>query len=282
MKNHYNKRPIIGYSGKNSLLAKSFIKEYNKKFKFKCYSNNIQNNSKLIKWFKQNSDINIFINFAAITSPIYCNNNKNEALLTNFKSVVNILNIIKTNNLKNFNYFLTISTSHVFKKSFKNLKETSIKKPSNFYGITKLNLEKFILQNSKKFQFKIGIARVFNYYNYGKKKGFFINDIIDKLNNNDQIIHFNNINTYRDFISMKNINTALYKMISLKLVNDFNICSGQKIYLPNIINILNKKFKNKKIIFDKKKLPGLVGSNIKLKSKGWKIKKNNFINDLLK
>ena len=264
MKNHYNKRPIIGYSGKNSLLAKSFIKEYNKKFKFKCYSNNIQNNSKLIKWFKQNSDINIFINFAAITSPIYCNNNKNEALLTNFKSVVNILNIIKTNNLKNFNYFLTISTSHVFKKSFKKLKETSIKKPSNFYGITKLNLEKFILQNSKKFQFKIGIARVFNYYNYGKKKGFFINDIIDKLNNNDQIIHFNNINTYRDFISMKNINTALYKMISLKLANDFNICSGQKIYLPNIINILNKKFKNKKIIFDKKKLPGLVGSNIKL------------------
>ena len=282
MKNHYNKRPIIGYSGKNSLLAKSFIKEYNKKFKFKCYSNNIQNNSKLIKWFKQNSDINIFINFAAITSPIYCNNNKNEAHLTNFKSVVNILNIIKTNNLKNFNYFLTISTSHVFKKSFKKLKETSIKKPSNFYGITKLNLEKFILQNSKKFQFKIGIARVFNYYNYGKKKGFFINDIIDKLNNNDQIIRFNNINTYRDFISMKNINTALYKMISLKLVNDFNICSGQKIYLPNIINILNKKFKNKKIIFDKKKLPGLVGSNIKLKRKGWKIKKNNFINDLLK
>ena len=282
MKNHFNKRPIIGYTGKNSLLAKSFIKDYNNKFKFKCYSNNIQDNSKLIKWFKKNSDINIFINFAAITSPIYCNNNKNEALLTNFKSVVNILNIIKTNKLKNFNYFLTISSSHVFKRSFKKLKETSIKKPSNFYGITKLNLEKFILQNSKKFQFKIGIARVFNYYNYGKKKGFFINDIIDKLNNNDQIIHFNNINTYRDFISMKNINTALYKMISLKLVNDFNICSGQKIYLPNIINILNKKFKNKKIIFDKKKLPGLVGSNIKLKSKGWKIKKNNFINDLLK
>ena len=282
MKNHYNKRPIIGYTGKNSLLAKSFIKDYNHKFKFKCYSNNIQDSTKLIKWFKKNLDINIFINFAAITSPIYCNNNKNEAILTNFKSVVNILNIIKTNKLKNFDYFLTISSSHVFKKSFNKLNENSIKKPSNFYGITKLNLEKFILQNSKKFEFKIGIARVFNYYNHGKKKGFLINDIIDKLNNNDQIIHFNNINTYRDFISMKNINSALYKMISLKLANDFNICSGQKIYLPSIINILNEKFKNKKIIFDKKKLPGLIGSNIKLKKKGWKIKKNNFINDLLK
>ena len=282
MKNHYHKRLIIGYTGKNSVLAKSFIKDYNYKFKFKCYSNNIKDNFKLTKWFKKNSDINIFINFAAITSPIYCNNNKDEALLTNFKSVVNILNIIQTNKLKNFNYFLTISSSHVFKKSFKKLNENSAKKPSNFYGVTKLNLEKFILQNSKKFQFKIGIARIFNYYNYGEKKGFFINDIIDKLNNSNQIIHFNNINTYRDFISMKNINTALYKMISLKLTNDFNICSGQKIYLPNIIDILNKKFKNKKIIFDKKKLPGIIGSNIKLKRKGWKIKKDNFLNDLLK
>ena len=282
MKNHYNKRPIIGYTGKNSLLAKSFIKDYNHKFIFKCYAGNINHNTKLVKWFKNNLDINIFINFAAITSSIYCNKNKDEALLTNFKSVVNILNIIQNNDLNNFNYFLTLSSSHVFKKSFNKLNEKSIKKPSNFYGLTKLKLENYILRNSNKFRFKIGIARIFNYYNHGKKKGFFINDIIDKLKNSDRIIQFNNTNTYRDFISMKNINTALYKLISLRLANDFNICSGQKIYLPSIIDLLNKRFKNKKIIFDKKRLPGLIGSNIKLKRKGWKIKKNNFLNELFK
>ena len=282
MKNHYNKSPIIGYTGKNSLLAKSFIKDYNHKFIFKCYSGNINHHTKLVKWFKNNLDINIFINFAAITSPFYCNKNKDEALLTNFKSVVNILNIIQNSDLNDFNYFLTLSSSHVFKKSFNKLNEKSIKKPSNFYGLTKLKLENYILRNSKKFRFKIGIARIFNYYNHGKKRGFFINDIIDKLKNSDRIIQFNNTNTYRDFISMKNINTALYKLISLRLANDFNICSGQKIYLPNIIDVLNKKFKNKKIIFDKKRLPGLIGSNIKLKRKGWKIKKNNFLNELFK
>ena len=282
MKNHYYKRLIIGYTGKNSVLAKSFIKDYNHKFIFKCYSGNINHHSKLVKWFKNNLDINIFINFAAITSPIYCNKNKDEALLTNFKSVVNILNIIQNNDLKDFNYFLALSSSHVFKKSFNKLNEKSIKKPSNFYGLTKLKLENYILRNSNKFKFKIGIARIFNYYNYGKKKGFFINDIIDKLKNSDRIIQFDNTNTYRDFISMKNINTAIFKMISLRLANDINICSGKKIYLPSIINALNKKFKNKKIIFDKKRLPGLIGSNIKLKRKGWKIKKNNFLNELFK
>ena len=282
MKNHYNKKLIIGYIGKKSVLANSFLNDYKHKFIFRCYSKNINDHSKLVKWFKKNSDINIFINFAAITSPIYCYKNKDEALLTNFRSVVNILNIIQTSNLKNFNYFLTLSSSHVFKKSFNKLNEKSIKKPSNFYGLTKLKLENYILKNSNKFKFKIGIARIFNYYNHGFKKGFFINDIINKLNNRDSVIYFNNTNTYRDFISMKNINTALFKMISLKLVNDFNICSGQKVYLPKIIDILNRKFKNKKIIFDKQRLPDLIGSNIKLKRKGWKIKKNNFFYDILK
>ena len=82
--------------------------------------------------------------------------------------------------------------------------------------------------------------------------------------------------------TVKDINTALFKMINLRLTKDFNICSGQKIYLPNIIKLLNKKYKNKKIILDKKILHGLVGSNSKLKRKGWRFNKKSFLNDLLK
>ena len=44
---------------------------------------------------------------------------------------------------------------------------------------------------------------------------------------------------------MKDINTALFKMINLRLINDYNICSGEKIYLPDIINHLNR-LKSKK------------------------------------
>ena len=282
MKNHLNKKIIIGYIGKKSVLAKSFIKNYNYKFIFKAYSGDINEYDKLVSWFKKNSNINIFINFAAITSPAYCEKYKEKSLKTNFKSAVKLLNIVKNSDMKNFDYFLCLSSSHVFEKSFIKLKEESLKKPSNYYGLTKLNLENYILNNSINFKFKIGIARIFNYYNNGYKKGFFINDIIEKLKNKDQIINFKNINTYRDFVSMKDINTALLKMINLRLTKDFNVCSGQKIYLPNIIKILNKKFKNKKIILDKKKLPGLIGSNTKLKRKGWRIKEKKFINDLLK
>ena len=79
---------------------------------------------------------------------------------------------------------------------------------------------------------------------------------------------------------MTDINKALLKMINLKLKNDFNIFYINKIYLQNIINNLNKKFKKKIIFSNNKKNLNLIGSNLKLKKKGWKITKKNFLNDL--
>jgi nucleoside-diphosphate-sugar epimerase len=282
LKNHSNKKITIGYIGKKSVLAKSFINNYKKLFIFKAFKGDIRESRKLEIWLKKNKDINIFINFAAITSSSICQKFKKTALDVNYKSAVKLLDLLNKVKMNNFIYFLSLSTSHVFKKSNFKLTENSEKKPSTYYGFTKNTLEKYILKNQNNYTFKIGIARIFNYYNKGLKKGFFINDIVEKLKNRKMFIEFKDINTYRDFISMDDINTALLKMINLKLVNDYNICSGKKIYLPKIVNFLNKKFKNKIISFEKKFTYGLIGSNIKLKRKGWKIKNKDFLNGLLK
>jgi len=283
LKNHLSKKKlVIAYIGIKSVLAKSFVKSYYKNFILKSFSGDIRNHKKIDSWLRKNTDINIFINFAAITSPLICEKNKKKTSDVNFKSVIKLLNLFNSIKMNNFSYFLSLSTSHVFKKSHFKLKENSTKKPTNYYGTSKLALENYILKNQKEFKFKIGIARIFNYYNKGFKKGFFINDIIEKLKNNKKIISFTNVNSYRDFITMEDINSALFKMIKLQLINDYNICSGRKIYLPDIINHLNKKIKNKTIIFDKKISGNIIGSNAKLKQKGWKIKNKNFLNDQLK
>ena len=281
MKNHLNKKVVVGYIGKKSVLAKSFIDNYKRKFVFKVYEGDIRDYKKINSWLNINTDINIFINFAAITSVNSNEKFKKKSFDINYKSVVQLLDAINLIKMNNFYYFLNLSTSHVFKKSQYKLTEQSKKKPSNYYGLTKNNLEKYILKNQSKYKFKIGIARIFNYYNKGLKKGYFINDMIDKLTSSKKVIKFTNINSYRDFISMEDINTAILKMINLCLINDYNICSGKKIYLPNIINYLNKKLKNKTIIFDNKSSGNIVGSNIKLKRHGWKIKHKNFLNELL-
>ena len=280
MKNLLNKKLIVAYIGKNSFLANQFRKKYKNKFTFKLVNFDIRKKKEIHKWLLENSDINIFINFAGITSVKECAKNKKKSFNVNYKAVVNLLNLINKSNLRNFRYFLNLSSSHVFKPSRLKLKENSIKKPQNYYGKTKLFLEKFILKNNKNFFFTIGIARIFNYYNKNSKKKYFINDIKKILANNKEKIYFKKISTFRDFISIHNINTALYKMIQLNLKGDFNICSGKKIYLPDIVNFLNNKIKNKILIFDNKKSNGIVGSNFKLRNKGWIYNKKDLFKEL--
>ena len=280
MKNHLNKKKmIVGIIGAKSALSKEFIQFYKKKFKIRVFRGDITNQKQIVLWLKKHFNLNVIINFAAITSKEDCQRNKKKAMNVNCKSVIKLLHIINNIKLKKFKYFLSISSSHVFKPSNYILKENSLKKPENYYGFTKLSLEKFILENQKKFYFRIGIARIFNFFIKNSKKNFFINDVIKKLKNKSNVLRFSNVCTYRDYISIYDINTALYKMVNLKLKNDYNICSNKKTYLPDIIKKLNAKIKNKKIIFDKDRSENIVGSNFKLRNKGWSIKKE-FINEI--
>ena len=133
-------------------------------------------------------------------------------------------------------------------------------------------MEDYVLLHQQNYYFKIGIARIFNFYNKLSTKSFFINDVIKRLNSNKKTQLFNQTNTYRDFLNISDINSALYLMILNNLNNDYNICSGNGVNLQSIVKILAKN-KNVKIIFDKKKSKHLVGSNLKLKKFGWRVKK---------
>lgn len=280
MKNHLNNKLVIGYIGYRSTLAKAFKKQFKKKINFKIYYGDITKQKDIKNWLIKNKDISILVNFAAISSVVNCERKKKRALMVNSTAVINLLNIINKLRLPKFEYFLAISSSHVFKKSNYKLKENSIKKPTNYYGFTKLSMEKFILNNYKRFFFKIGIARIFNYYIKYSKKSFFINDILHKFKKKDKILKFKNTNTLRDYISINDINTAIFKMIDLKLAKDFNICSGKKTNLNDIIKKIHKKYNNKKIFFSNKRVGSLVGSNNKLKNNRWKISNYNVLDDL--
>ena len=66
------KKKIVGYFGYESVLAKSFIKAYSKKFIFKKFTRDIRNLKEIDFWLKKNNKIEILINFAAITSVKKC------------------------------------------------------------------------------------------------------------------------------------------------------------------------------------------------------------------
>ena len=260
---------LIGISGHKSVLCKAFVNKFKKKYVYTFYKGRIENKNKFNNWLIRNNKINYFINFAAITSVSECEKNKKKAMNINYKANVTIINCLNQSILKNFNYFLYISSSHVYKPSFKFLHEKSQRIPSNYYGLTKKKFEDYIEKFKTKFNFNIGIARIFNFYSPKKIKGFFINDIILKSRKSKKLT-LGSINTCRDYIDIDDIVKALDLMISKKLSSSFNICSGIKY---NLLHIVQKITKSKKIYleYEKNYKKGIFGNNRKIIQHGWKI-----------
>jgi nucleoside-diphosphate-sugar epimerase len=258
----------VGITGGSGLLGSHFYQKFKKKFKIFRYPYRIENFKKMNSWIIKNQ-FHYFIHFAAIT--------KNESnkfykslKLINVDSSINILDSLNSNN-DNIKMFLFISSSHVYGYSNKSIKENKIRRPMNVYGKSKKTVEDHILKNKKKYNFKIGIARVFNTTGKRQKKGNFVPDMLTKIKNSNYI---NNINQYRDFIHIDDVSKSLYLILDKHFTKPINISSGKKINLIKICKLLNKFTVNKKLYFDSERGENIFGNNKLLRKLGLKNFKN--------
>jgi len=263
----------VGVTGGTGLLGSSFINKFKKKYIIINYKGRIENKNLFKKWVMSNK-FDFFIHFAAVTRKNKLSNKKIK--LVNTTSSINIIKFLNNYN-KELKYFLFISSSHVYGYSKNAILESKYRNPKSYYGLSKKKVEDFIINNRKKFVFKIGIARIFNFTGLGQRAGYFVTDIINKLKNNNLV---NDINQFRDFIHIDDLIDSLNLLIKKKYDKPINICSGNKINLIKICNIINLIFYKKKILYNKKRGPDLYGNNKLLRSLGKKKFKN--IYDILK
>ena len=95
----------------------------------------------------------------------------------------------------------------------------------------------------------------------------------------NKINKIENVNHYRDFLTTKDIVNAILLLEKKKKTGIFNIGSGQKLHLVDIINHLNK-FTKKNIQISKNLEKTYLIANIsKLRKIGWK-QKYNFLSHL--
>ena len=151
--------------------------DYNFIFKNK-YQLDISNFSLLKNEIKENK-IDTIINCAAFTDVDQAEKNKKIANLINNLSVENLANICRTENVQ----LIHISTDYVFdgKKKYPYV-EDDITNPVNFYGFSKLEGEKRILENKLK-----NSAIIRTSWLYSDKKNNFVRKILNKINNNQEL-----------------------------------------------------------------------------------------------
>ena len=270
-------KEIIGITGSSGALGSHFIKLYKSKFNFRIFKYKIENKNEFKSWLKKNCDIKIFIHLAAISSIKETNRKIKKTYNINTFATIYLIKELNKAKLKKFKYFLFSSSSHVYKPSFKKLSENSIRKPETVYGKSKKKVEDYIYKNRKKINFKIGVARIFNFYSRNHGKGFFIQDIKKKLRLNRKILKINKINTPRDYIDLTQLCEILLFLINKKISKVINIGSGKQLNLINLVKKIKDKYKFKtKLELENKKYPGLFADINLLRKIGYKKKMKKF------
>ena len=270
-------KKIVLITGKKGVLGSYFHKKYKKKYRIIHLPYRLEKFDKIEKWVK-NKNFHFFIHFAAITSKT--NKNFNKINLINKEVPINLINLFQKKFIKNFKYFLFISSSHVYGFHKKKILESDKRKPFNKYGNSKKNVEDFIIKNKKKFYFKIGIARIFNFTSNKQNYGHFVPDMYSKIKNRKNLI---NLNINRDFIHIDDVTRSLELMIKKQIDEPINICSGKKINLISLTKKLNLMTFNRDLKFinsKKKNNQDIYGNNNLLKKLG--IKKFKNLNIILK
>jgi len=272
-------KKIVGITGSKGALGSQFVKKYKSRLNFKIYKGRIENIKKFTLWLKKNSNIQYFIHLAAISSISQTRKNSKKTYKINSSTSIEIIKKLNKAKLKNLEYFLFSSSSHVYKPSLKSLSENSIRKPFTIYGRSKKKVEDFIFKNHNKIKFKIGVVRIFNFYSKKHGAGFFIQDIKKQLKLNKKILRIKRINTNRDYINLSQLCEILFFILNKKIPKIINIGSGNRMNLINLIKKIKNKYKFKvKLVFEKKEYPGLFANINFLRKLGYrkKIIKFNF------
>ena len=238
-------------TGGNSLIGKDLVKYFLKNYfvisTFRerkiplKHSNLKQIKFDFDKKLNLNEEIDHLIHLAAST-PTNSKVNK-KMLLTNKSGIIKILN----NNF-NFKSLILKSTLSIYGKITKKILNENYKPYKiNYYGKSKIQMENYLKKYAKKRSINYLILRLPAVIGNFRCKTTFMNRVFEKIYNN-QDLFYENPNSFTNNI----IHTeTLSKIIDSFFRNNnpknkiFNLCSGKKERLRDIIQLIYKKFNSK-------------------------------------
>lgn len=165
-----------------------------------------------------------------------------EVILANLHSTLGLLEAIST--LKSKPVFVFMSSFSVYGVGNKILSETSPLFPRNMYGLSKLWSEQIIAHFAKSHKICCVILRPSSVYgpNVPAFAQSVIGTFIYQSKNSQKITIAGSGKQSRDFVYVGDLVEAIVKVVQHRwkkgCVETFNICSGEKISINKLVNIL--------------------------------------------
>lgn len=265
-----------GITGSTGVLGKAIREKLS--YKFISFKGRVENKKKIYQWIK-NNNFDVIIHLAAIVPAKIVNNNFNKSNKINYIGTKNIVDgILKYK--PDLKWFFFSSTSHVYKlrNNSNKITEKSVISPGSKYGLTKIRAENYIINKLKNTAVKYCVGRIFSYSGVNQKRPYLIPSLIHKIKESkNKYIYFDDLNHYRDFLTLKDICNAINILRKNKSTGIYNIASGKSFFLVDIAKYISKKF-NKICKFKKNKKTFLIGNINKLKKLGFNNSENFYQN----
>ena len=263
---------ITGSSG----VLGSYITQNNPKVNFLKFKGDVTNKKEITNWILK-SNFEVFLHLAAIVPTSEISKNYIKAKKVNYDGTRNIVDALL---LKKNIWFFYASSSHVYSSSPNKIRENSKLKPITLYGKLKYLSELYILKKLEKSKINYCIGRIFSFTCFTQKESFLVPSIFKKnKTTSSSLVVFKNTNHFRDFVSIGDINRAIFFLLKKKSTGIFNIGSGKKINLNFLVKKICKIFNNIPVFKNNHKITYLVANIEKIKKLGWRPKDN--INDIL-
>lgn len=205
---------------------------------YKLYRADICDKESIQKIFKAEK-IDAVVHLAASVNIRNSFNNPAEYVKNNIEGTLNILEIMKTDNIKKLVF---ASSSSVYGNSDKNILSESNQNcsPISVYGVTKLACEKLLYEYSKNFNINVVALRFFTVYGPKQRPDLVIRKFYSMIKNNEPVSIYGDGTTFRDYtyiddiidgiIAALNYNKTPYEII--------NLGSGRQTSLNDMIKIL--------------------------------------------
>lgn len=216
---------------------------------------------------------------AAQSSVGYSFNNPHQTIKENFNLTANLLEQVRLSK-RNIKFYNSVSSEIFGNQDVLPITEQSIVNPVSPYGLSKA----FSLQLGKLYRDLYGMfvcnGILFNHESELRRGNFFINKIINeavqiKLGN-QEILRVGNLNIRRDFGYAPEYVKAMLLMMQSDKPDDYIVCSGNSIYLYEILNYILAKLQlsHDVVIVDESlvradEIFDIYGDNSKMKSIGW-------------
>ena len=174
---------------------------------------------------------------------------KHETILSNNLILIEVLEFIRVNNLKDIKIF-NASSGEIFGDNVGKNNEDSPLNPLSYYALAKsISLE---ISRSYRVQFKLKIYNgiLFNHESHLRPKTYVIKKIINGVDNisNKKIkkLTLGNTNVYRDWGWAPEYVKIIYKIISKTKPDDYIIATGKTTKLDHLLTKVFNHFKLKK------------------------------------